>query len=263
MLLQHLLSREIVMSGSALAHRSWFISGFFALLLTACAAGNTDGLDGTKPPTKVVSGTVQAWTEGKATVRAVASDYGEVYRDVPLAKGNLEADGRFSLTLPPADDIPDNVVYPAKFLFSCIKGISGGYEGETGSVEVVPANLGYVYLEAFAVFLPGTYANREGDLYYRGDGAETDATYNVLYLYATADGTVKGRCTTSAGDNEDGYDTSDSYDLTLKAGWNEVVATNTSSLRSVTSSLQTGPLPQGLTWQYLDYSDFPKGGPGR
>lgn len=249
------------MSGGALAHCSWFVSGSFALLLTACAAGNTGGLDETKPLTKVVSGTVQAWTEGKATVRAVAGDYGEVYRDVLLAEGSLETNGSFSLTLPPADEIPDNVFYPAKSLFSCIQGIPGGYEGETGSVEVVPADLGYVYLAAFAVFLPGTDANREGDLYYRGDGAETDTTHNVVYLYATANGTVKGRCTTSAGDNEDGYDTSDSYDLTLKAGWNEIIQTDTSSPRSVTSSLQTGPLPEGLTWHYLDYSDFPKDGP--
>lgn len=252
------------MSVSALARRSWFSGGLFVLsLLTACAGGSADGLDETEPPTKVVSGTVQGWTDGRAAVRAVAGDYGEVYRDVPLAEGSLEADGSFSLTLPPADEIPDNVVYPAKSLFSCIKGIPGGYEGETGSVEIVPADLGYVYLTAFAVFRPGTDANREGDLYYRGDGAKTDATHNVVYLYATADGTVKGRCTTSAGDKEDGYDTSDSYDLALKAGWNEIIQTDTSSLRSVTSSLQTGPLPQGLTWQYLDYSDFPKDGPGR
>ncbi len=245
------------MSGSALARRSWFVGGFFALsLLTACAGSSADSLDGTEPPTKVVSGAVQGWTEGRTTVRAVAGDYGEVYRDVPLAEGSLEADGSFSLTLPPADEIPAEVVYPATSLFSCT-------EGETGSVEVVPADLGYAYLEAFAVFLPDTDTNREGDIYYSADGAETNTVQDVVYLYATTDGTVKGRCTTSAGDNEDGYDTSNSYDLTLKAGWNEVIATDTGSPRRVTSSLQTGPLPQGLTWQYLDYSDFPNDGPGR
>jgi hypothetical protein len=115
-----------------------------------------------------------------------------------------------------------------------------------------------VVLEAFAVFLPDTDANREGDLYYSTYDADTDTVQNIVYLYVTADGTVKGCCRTSAGNTEDGYDTSDSYDLTLKAGWNRIITTDTTSLRRVAYSLKTGPLLEGLTWQYLDHSSFPK-----
>ncbi len=224
------------------------------MLLTACAGGSAGNRSEGNPLTLEVSGTVQEWVGKRATVRAVAGDYGRVYRDMPLAEGVLEADGGFLLTLPFADEIPDEVFYPAKSLFSCKKGVPGG---EAGSVEVVPEDLGYVYLEAFAVFLPDTDANREGDIFYSAYDADTNTSHDIGYLYATNDGTVKGRCTTSAGEDESGYDTSDSYDLTLKAGWNKVVATDTSSLRNVVLSLTTGPLPEGLTWQYLDYSNVP------
>ncbi len=246
------------MSDSDATHHSWFVGSLLSLiLLTACAGGNVDSPGENKLLTKVVSGTVQAWTKGRATVRAVTGDYGNrVYRDVPLAEGTLGTDGSFTLTLPPASNIPGEVVYPAKFLFSCQR-------GEIGSVEVIPEDLGYVYVEAFAVFLPDTDPNRESDLKYSAYDAGMDASQDIVYIYATADGTIRGRCETSAGVNEDGYDTSDSYDLTLTEGWNEVIATNASSTGSVTSSLRMGPLPEGLTWQYLDYSDFPNDGPGR
>lgn len=243
------------MSHSVAAHRGGFVGSLLALLLlTACTGGSVNGPSEEKPLATVVRGTVQAWTEGRATVRAFTGDYDRVYRDVPLAEGALGTDGSFTLTLPPASDIPSEVVYAAKSLFSC-------RQGETGSVEVVPEDLDYVYLEAFAVFLPDTDLNREGDLEYSAYDADIDAIQNVVYIYATADGTVRGRCETSAGDDEGGYDTSNSYDLTLTEGWNEATATNVDSPRSVTSSLQTGPLPEGFTWQYLDYSDLPNDGP--
>ncbi len=250
------------MSGGVVIHRRAFVGNLFiSMLLTACAGESVGNRNERNPLTLEVGGTVQEWVGKRATVRAVAGDYGRVYRDVPLAEGVLEADGSFLLTLPSADEIPDEVFYPAKSLFSCIKGIPGGHQGETGSVEVVPEALNYVYLEAFAVFLPDTDANREGDIFYSTYDADTNTGQDIVYLYATTDGTVKGRCTTSVGENQDGYDASDSYDLTLKAGWNKVIATDTSSLRGVTLSLTTGPLPEGLTWQYLDYSSFPKDGP--
>lgn len=250
------------MSGGVVIHHRAFVGNLFiSLLLTACAGGSVGDRSEGNPLTLEVSGTVQEWVGKRATVKAVAGDYGRVYRDVPLAEGVLEADGGFSLTLPHGNEIPDKVFYPAKSLFSCTKGVAGSYEGETGNVEVVPEDLGYVYLQAFSVFMPDTDANRKGDLYYSTYDADTNTVRNIVYLYATADSTIKGSCTTSAGDNEDGYDTSDSYDLTLKAGWNKIIATDTSVLRSVALSLTTGPLPEGLTWQYLDYSSFPNDGP--
>ena len=244
-------------------HYKAFVSGLFSLLLAACSSGRVDGPGAETLLTKEVSGTVQGWTKGRANVRAITGSYGKVYRDVSLAGGVLGADGNFTLKLPPEDEIPREVFYSAKSLFSCIKSVPGSFEGETGSVEVVPADLDYVYLQAFGVFLPDSDASYGGVLEYGSYDTETstETSRTVEYLYATADGTVKGRCTTSAGDYEGGYDTSNSYDLTLKKGWNEVIFTNVTSPGNVTFSRQTGSLPEGFVWRYLDYSDLPNDGP--
>lgn len=225
--------------------RNLVVSLMLVLLLAACGDGTTPPT--TDPPTpnptptpttstpKEISSTIAEWTGGEAVVKAEAFEDGG---HILLAEGTISADGSFSLTLPVAEDIPDDAFVPFNEADIC--------ETEQGAVSTVeftpsgPFDSAFIY--SFAVY-DSAGSDYLGDIYLENDSGETSYRYN----YVASDVTVTGECVKTSSGSGGSASYTNRYNLDFKAGWNTSTTTYGEGLAYSTASI-----PAGISWYYTE-----------
>lgn len=190
---------------------------------------------------KLISGTVEDWTGGAATVRAeILTGTGDTGGPV-LAEGTIDASGAFSLTLPGAETM-------GQYLFPIESGPCG--EGSTGTIEVTPSPL-EIAVPAFSVY---SSADDAFIGFLAQVGVLPGSYVGVSQFYSALSGTVQGSCTIE-GEGPDGEPLTYTliYALDLEPGWNDVI----SESAGFDTNIRTGAIPAGVSWQYLDNSSPP------
>lgn len=230
----------------------------FALVFTLTACGGTSGSpdtpnppnseepSATTPPTtppntgKVLGGTVEGWISLDAVVRADTynSDNYIVYAEQPI-----DQDGTFSVALPIGEQVDDGLFTVDSDTFC------GEFEfGEevSSTIEVTPSLLDLA--QSFLYVYPQTSSQDDeylGYLVYESD------SFFVAQLYAASNATVQGTCTYTAEYEDNGevvaYQYTDTYNLNLTSGWNDIIATFT---EEDGLNFSTGPIPEVASWQY-------------
>lgn len=223
-------------------------AGMFVLLtLTAC--GGTRNNPGTTPlaiEPKVLSGTVENWIGEEASLRAESYTPG-----ITVAEAPLNADGSFRLVLPAGDEM-------AGFLHPFPSdGYSCEGRGATGTVEITPAPLKLAEIYRLIVSAsPDDAAPELGSLYYQG--AMADADISVSQMYTATAGSIRGRCTETFETDEGKVLTrTDTYEIELVAGWNEVVYVDRYSEDGryrVSTVASTREVPTTTSWEYTESS---------
>lgn len=207
-------------------------------LLAAC------GRDGpiTTPvtPARELSGTVQTWQRGAATVQAVVTgEEGEVIGTLD-ASSPLGADGSFELTLPETPDA--SVLMDSGIAEVC----EGTFDG-TATPEMWQETFGELAVEQNGEtvgFL--SLASSPEIAGFRG-GAAGD--FVVTPVYVTEDVTIQGTCTSEFGTFD--------FDGELEEGWNLTVFTieeldPTGSFPSRVSVTSVEAVPAGAEWYFVE-----------
>ncbi len=217
-----------------------------AVALAACTTA-------TQPPSsKQLTGEARAWTGGDAVLKATASDRNTSYL---VSSGTIDATGNFSVTLPASVEAPDSLAPLA-----C-------QESEKGTLEVSPSTLNVSLLETLVVAPTAKDGEPEtGELSYADRNlASGDALTRVAWAYAPVAGTVTGACRIdyrNASDDAVFSTETFTFDLTLAAGWNElVVELSTPSNGDLEVTYETRIPPTGLSWRYRAYPPLPNDGP--
>lgn len=157
----------------------------------------------------------------------------------PIAEAPIDAAGTFSLTLPATLD-PQHDAIGLFYSHDCPRG--------TGSFEVSPNPVQFAWIFDLRV--------RQGD-------DEPGALYRVIdetatsvvlahKVYVVADTTIKGSCANEV-ELEDGSVVTDTVttDITLKAGWNDVIYTRTlNDDGSIAEEDTIGEVPSEAVWLY-------------
>lgn len=228
--------------------RSWvhlFVVALLSSVSVACnGTADNSNTNGVGVPKLNVSGSIQNWPGGAATLRAVGSN---TQNDYTVGQGNVSADGRFTLDLADPPDVPT-----PHGPFVC-------QAGATGTLELTPDThpLEVTLVQSFRVADPanpdgldlGEIRNLSGD-----PTGENDST-SAYYVYASAQGTLKGKCVFTGQSAQ--YD----FDLDLKTGWNEVASVFTRTPTGLMTTNRTGTPPEGLKWVYYEFPSPPPPGP--
>lgn len=212
---------------------NWFIGVILMAILLAACGGVAPPLD----PVRTISGTVQNWDEGTATVQPVTTDEEDNITGRLDTTGTINPNGDFSLTLPAT--VEGNLLESTTFC-----------EGEfTGTVtppnwQEMFANL-FVFQDDEATgFLLLT--NSE-DVFFEpqvGDMA-------VFRLYVDRAVSIQGECVDEEGATD--------FDVTLREGWNLVVFEVTEGGEDTPfrgSARSAAAEPAGLVWHYIDFAAF-------
>lgn len=238
------------MSYKAVSHCGLIASAaMLVVALSACGRAVTP-LEDTQIA-KQLEGEAQSWTGSKAVVRAVATNRQDTYL---VTLGSIDSTGNFSVTLPASVEVSDSLAPLA-----C-------QEFETGSLEVTPSTLKVSFVETLTVAPTAKEGEPEiGELTYadRDQASRGDVT-RVIQAYAPEAGTVRGTCQIKHRDAADGsvFSTETfSFDLTVAAGWNDVVRTSTLSDKDFLWAYETRTPPLGLSWHYWEYPPPPHDGP--
>jgi len=215
-------------------------------LLAACV--RDEGPVTPTDPARELSGTVQNWEGGTATVQAVVTGEEEEIVGTPDASSPLEADGSFELTLP--ETLDSSVLMDSGIAEVCEGEFDGTVTPETWqetfgglAVQQNGETVGFLSL-----------ASSEASAGFRG-GAVGD--FVVTLLYVTEDVSIQGTCT----DEESTLN----FDVALEEGWNLVSFTieeldpnagfpNRVSLESVEA------VPAGAEWYFVE--NEPQAEPG-
>lgn len=167
---------------------------------------------------------------------------------IVLSEAPIGTDGSFRITLPGAERMADYLRPVERLRYSCEA--SDG----TGTVNITPSSFGVSYLFLLVYASADAGAPPVGELVYAGSAA--NAGFSVDWMYAASGATIEGSCTYTA-ENEDGAQvtTTQTFDLELKTGWNEVVSSYSESEDgvSVSTDLSTRGIPEGGRWDYLSY----------
>jgi hypothetical protein len=191
------------------------------------------------PASETLSGTMEQWTGEDAVIRALSYNL-ETDEQVVLAEGVVGDDGSFDITLPAEEGVADALFTVDEGNFCTINQIGEGDLRST--IEVVPSSVGFANL---GLFVYESAYSSENEII--GDVLATDDNFEgiVNFYYAASDATIRGDCITTFGE---GYSSTDTYDLDLKAGWNKVV-----SLFTPDGRLQsTAPVPEDIRWSFIE-----------
>lgn len=205
----------------------------FAVLFALAACNRTP----VEPPEPTLSGTVEDWDQGAATVSADLFDAdGNVV--FTFAEGEVGADGRFSLALPesvPAAQLSETTAEG----FGCATAgvtVSTGSYRSTGfgelSVTQGDASLGYLSLSSSYSFA-AYEGNAVGDVF-------------VSHEYADRAVTLTGECTFQDG-------AQDTFEMSLQPGWNTVnyTVTGVTPEGDIASGVFRTGMPGGVQWFFV------------
>jgi hypothetical protein len=188
---------------------------------------------------KLISGTVQDWTGGAATVRAV-SHVGQ--QEVTLAEGTINANGTFSLTLPGAETMGPYLSSVESF--SC-------EDDANGEVVFTPSPLRVLEFDPeFLVF------SADGSIAHLWQEDEDGRVY-VSQIYSASSATITGSCATYSYVDDEPVPFTYIWDLNLTAGWNDGI----SEITETGQNFRTGAIPAGVGWQWR-YGTVPLPPPG-
>lgn len=215
-----------------------------SLVLAACVAVINPSAGGS-PATEVeegvtvLSGTVQNWTLGTATLEAVASDS----QGSPLGTlttGEIDEEGRFRLELPA--ELSPELLYTQDSPLFCADGsvkVSPSYQGtEVGVLNVIQDG------KMVGMLLPSS-----SEAFTTLTGL-TEGDFRVLWYYADQAVSISGPpCT-----NEAGF-TQDWGDVTLEPGWNTGLVTVTGmNAEGFPTSLHVAIVPEApntMNWYFM------------
>lgn len=216
------------------------------VLLTAC--GRDNPVEPPVNPARELSGTVQNWEGGTATVQAVVTgEEGEVIGTLD-ASSPLEADGSFELTLP---ETPDSSVLMDSGIAEVCEGTFDG----TATPETWQETFGELAVEQNGETVGLlSLASSEAIAGFR-DGAVGD--FVVTPLYVATDVTIQGTCTSQFG--------TFNFDAELEEGWNLTVFTieeldPTGGFPSRVSAESVETVPAGAGWYFVE--NEPEAEPG-
>lgn len=191
-------------------------------------------------PARELSGTVQNWSGGSATLQAVTTgDNGEITGDIG-ATGTLAADGSFALTLPETPNA-------AALSDSSITAVCTGAFDGTATPDA--------WQEAFADLAVQQNGGTRGFLTLASSEAAADfqgaavGDFIVTQIYVSKDVTIQGTCTSEFGN----FDT----DVQLEQGWNLMVFTikaidPQSGFPSQFNSVSPEAVPNGAKWYFAE-----------
>lgn len=189
------------------------------------------------PPLKVITGVIQGWTGEEAVVIAEART---TTPDIKLAEALINADGSFTLTLPMAEEVASALftvgsnTFCSKFLW---------FDDELSSIEMTPSpvNIAEVYTD-LEVYDAADRSKRLGSLELL---PESDF---VSWVYAASATTIKGECVTPEVGQGDLGNITNTIDLDLKAGWNDVIYVPDGTA----DSISTITIPAETNWKYYE-----------
>lgn len=229
-----------------LSHYALFTTNTVVLAIALVACGGAGKLPEPPQPTpRLLTGTAQGWTGQNALIEVNTNNLENSTEQHFLAKGTMDRNGAFKVTLPVGDAVM-KALYPAGLFNSCRK-------GQTGVVEVAPNTLEITLAGTLLVF-PFTNtddnSSAPGGLHYLSE--EVDTFTVVDRLYASTDGSIKGTCTYSGA----ALTEIRTFDLTLMAGWNDVVFSRISSPGRVVEITRTGAVPANVRWEYIVFPEL-------
>jgi hypothetical protein len=187
----------------------WLLLATMLALLTACPSESVN-----TPGAFTLSGQLSNYTQGSKPI--VGIGFGEPLF-VTVGQGTLQADGRFSLTLP-SNPTP-------------LQAFSGSCAGAT----ISPSDAKGMFLFGLAAF---ENSQATLGLYYATGTDSTAAGYKrQMYFYADKNTTINGTCDDTT------------FNLSLKAGWNKVSTSFAYSQGVLTgTTYSSAAMPAGAQW---------------
>lgn len=220
---------------------SFYSIGVSLLAFTLVSCGGTGGPEPETPSANELGGVAQNWIGEVATLKVEVSTATEEPNDSSvLEEATVSSSGSFTITLPSAATMAP-LLAPFETVPCEIVGGTGTVRASPSPLQIGPLLNLNVYLAGSEDSLPDGYLSREKSL--------ASSRVFVDQLYSATGGTIQGSCTFEHGATE----TTETYDMTLTAGWNEVVIEFTAFAATVVTKRP----PEGIDWQYKKYEAPP------
>ena len=213
---------------------NFFLLCIFVLGFGSALAQETGG--GSAAPV-VLSGTLQGWDQGEATIAVESSNEDGTFRGT-LAEAPVAEDGSFELELP--------AEVPAELL----EEVDASQVCPGGGVTVSSESVQWTLIFGLSVLQDGTsvgnavLTSSEGVMGPDQESA-SEGDQGVIHVYSTEPVSVQGTCTESDGNTQ-------TINADLKEGWNALVFTITDvSEGARTLESEVVDEPSGVNWFFI------------
>ena len=213
---------------------NFFLLYIFVLGFSSALAQDTGG--GSAAPV-VLSGTLQGWDGGEATVAAPSYGESEAFLG-NIAEAPVAEDGSFELELPA--EVPDELLYEIDASVICPE----------GGITLSPASFqgtGVFVLEVSQDETPTGIAMLASSEALVTQESANQGDQMVFRIYTAEPVSIQGTCIGADG-------TSQTYDQDFQEGWNTLVVTATAVSEGVPAfETTTADVPDGLNWFFVPH----------